>query len=54
MMNIIAAHNDNSDNSWHNAGLISQKYGITVEYLVKQSIACQKKHGFAFDPYASG
>ncbi|KAG0143437.1 hypothetical protein CROQUDRAFT_724560 [Cronartium quercuum f. sp. fusiforme G11] len=58
MMNIISAHNDEADNIWPHADSLTTKYGMTVEYLTKQSIDCQnkyrEKYGFGYDPYASG
>lgn len=54
MMNIIAAHNDEADNTWPQAASFATKYGVTVEYLTKQAVACQAKYGFLHDPYATG
>ncbi|EGG11580.1 uncharacterized protein MELLADRAFT_91079 [Melampsora larici-populina 98AG31] len=54
MMNIIGAHHDEADNTWPQASSFTTKYGVTVEYLTKQAVACQAKYGFLHDPYASG
>lgn len=58
MMNIVAVkENDDDDvqNQIYNAVSIPSKYKISVEYMVKQSVDCQKKYGgWSYDPYKNG
>ncbi|KAH9821700.1 hypothetical protein DFH28DRAFT_1092641 [Melampsora americana] len=55
MRNIVAASpGSRTINDLWNAAAIVQKYKISVEYMVQQSIDCQNKHGIAFDPYKDG
>lgn len=55
MMNIVKAKGTKTDNKWYNARVIADKYGISTEYLVTQSLNCfQKYKAFNYDPYQNG
>lgn len=54
MFNIIRAGHHNVHNHWVNAGLIFERYNITVEYLTQQSYDCQLHHGPNYDAYLDG
>ncbi|KAG0144489.1 hypothetical protein CROQUDRAFT_64990, partial [Cronartium quercuum f. sp. fusiforme G11] len=58
MMNIVAVKehdHDDVQNQLYNAISIPTKYNLSVEYMVKQSVHCQKKYGgWSHDPYKNG
>ncbi|POW14483.1 hypothetical protein PSTT_02983, partial [Puccinia striiformis] len=55
MMNVIWDDDGKSGNTWYNARLLAERYGIWPEYIVKQAYECFKLgKGPDFDPYADG
>ncbi|KAH9449293.1 hypothetical protein MJO29_010146 [Puccinia striiformis f. sp. tritici] len=53
LFNVVRAHKKKTINTVHGASAITNKYGFSVEFIVKNSWECQKKYGnFEHDVFA--
>ncbi|EFP81933.2 uncharacterized protein PGTG_08182 [Puccinia graminis f. sp. tritici CRL 75-36-700-3] len=53
LFNVVRAHKKKTINTIYGASAVTNKYGFTVEFIVKNSWECQKKYGnFEHDVFA--
>jgi hypothetical protein len=53
LFNVVRAHKKKTINTVYGASAVTNKYGFTVEFIVKNSWECQKKYGnFEHDVFA--